>query len=234
MKLRLAIPLFAVLVSLGAAGAASAAQVGVVPSKSCYRAGEKPTFGGNGYTPNSTVSITSDGVRIDDPSDPVRTNGAGAFAASLTVGIPSGEKVKTYAATDEANPSITASIPLRISATDVALSPKSGKPGRKLRIRARGFTTGSRLYAHVRKGRRYRKNVKVGRLKGACHKIRTRRRLIKRGGGTGTYHVQFDTRRHYSRKTAVRVRYDVVVFRTFKSSAGASAASVGERWVRVR
>jgi hypothetical protein len=230
VKLRLAVSSIAVLASLGAAGAAHAATVGVSPARDCYRAGAKLAFFGNGYTPSSGVNITSDGDRIN--SQPVATNGAGAFAAELTVGIPSGERVKTYAATDIPNPSISASIPLRISATDVALSPRSGRPGRRMRIRARGFTTGRRLYAHVRRGRRYRKNIRIGRLRGACHKLRARRRLISSGAGPGTYRIQFDTRRRYSRRTAVRVRYDVVVFRTFRSNT-AGAASVGERWIRV-
>ncbi len=230
MKLRLAVSITALLAFATAASAAEAASVGVNPAKKCYRAGTKLGLFGTGYTPNGAVDITSDGATIGTG---IRTNATGGFLAELTVGIGSGEKVKTYAATDEPNPSITASLPLRITALDVGLSPKSGPPGRRLKIKARGFTTGRRLYAHVRKGRRYRKNVKVGRLKGACHKLKTRKKLIKRGGGTGTYHVQFDTRRHYSRKAAVRIRYDVFVFRTFKSGS-ASAASVGERWVRVR
>ncbi|HEY1359198.1 MAG TPA: hypothetical protein VGF21_12915 [Thermoleophilaceae bacterium] len=228
MKLRLAIATTVLLAFATGASAASAAGLGASPAKKCYRAGTKLELFGGGYTPNSSVSIASDGDGIGGAT----TNGVGGFLAELTVGIPSGEKTKIYTATDDVNPALKGTLPLRVTALDVSLSPKSGRPGRRLKIRARGFTTGSRLYAHVRKGRRYRKNVRVGRLKGACHTIKTRKKLIKRGGGTGTYHVQFDTKRHYSRKTAVRVRYDVFVFRTFKSGS-ASAASVGERWVRV-
>jgi hypothetical protein len=229
VKLRIAVSTIAVLASLGAAASANAATVAVSPVKQCYRAGSTVSFSGNGYTPNGAVNITSDGSQIGSAS----TNGTGAFLADLTVGLASGEKVKTYGAVDQFNPSLTASLQLRVSAVDVALSPKSGAPGRRMRIRARGFTTGRRLYAHVRKGRRYRKNIKVGRLKGACHKLRKRKRLISRGAGTGTYKVQFDTKRRYSSKTDPRVVYSVFVFRTFKSG-NASAASVGERWVRVR
>jgi hypothetical protein len=229
VKLRLAISTSALLASLGAAGAADAANVAVSPVKQCYRAGTTLQFSGNGYTPNAGVNITSDGSSIGGAA----TNGAGVFLADLGVGIPSGERVKTYAATDQFNPALTASLPLKITALDVALSPKSGRPGRRMRIRARGFTTGKRLYAHVRKGRRYRKNVRVGRLKGPCRKLKAKKRLISRRASTGTYKVQFDTKRRYSRRTEVRVRYNVFVFRTFRP-ASAGAASVGERWVRVR
>jgi hypothetical protein len=231
LKLRLALSITTLLAFATAASAAEAASLQVTPSQPCYAAGSELQMVGTGYTPSSTVHIDADGSTIGTG---IGTGAGGAFGAQLKVGLGSGEKVKTYSATDDANPATTASVPLRITATDVTVSPKSGKPGRRFRIRARGFLTGSRLYAHVRKGRSYRKNVKVGRLTGACHKLRARKRLIRRGGGTGKYLIQFDTKRRYSRETAVRVRFQVLVFRTFNSSNGASVASVGERWVRVR
>jgi hypothetical protein len=228
VKLRLAVSSIAVIGVLSAAATADAANLVVQPARDCYRDESKLLLLGGGFTPNGGVDITSDGSNIGSAG----TNGAGAFAAELTVRLASGERVKTYGAIDRSNAAITASIPLRITATDVALSPQRGRPGRRMRIRARGFTTGRTLYAHVRRGRRYRKNIRIGRLRGACHKLRARKRLIRRGAGTGTYRVQFDTRRRYSRRTQPRIRYDVTVFRVFGS--GASAASAGERWVRVR
>jgi hypothetical protein len=230
VKLRLAISSIAVIGSLTAAATADAATLAVQPTDDCYRDGSQPVLFGGGFTPNGGVDITSDGDRIN--AGPIPTNATGNFGAQLTVRLASGERVKTYSAIDRFNSSITASIPLRITATDVALSPRSGRPGRRMRIRARGFTTGRTLYAHVRRGRRYRKNIRVGRLRGACHKLRARKRLISRTARTGTYLVQFDTRRRYSRRTRPRIRYQVTVFRVFGS--GASAASVGERWVRAR
>jgi hypothetical protein len=228
VKLRLAISSIAVFAGLTVAASASAATLTVSPQRGCYRDGSKPLLFGSGYTPNGGVRITSDGDSIGN----VGTNAAGNFGAELTVRLASGERVKTYAATDLSNPANTASLPLRVSATDVAVSPQRGAPGRRMRIRARGFTTGRTLYAHVRRGRRYRRNIRVGRLRGACHKLRARRRLIRRGAASGRYLIQFDTRRRYSRRTRPRIRYQVTVFRVF--ATGASAASTGERWVRVR
>ena len=230
MKSRLAV-LPAALLLLAAPTSASAATLAVSPSKACYRSGERLAIGGTSYTPNGAVNVTSNG----SPIGSISTNPAGVFSGFLTVGLPSGEKVKTYAATDQTNPALTAAKALRVSALDVRVSPKNGRPGRRLHIRARGFTTGKRLYAHILRGKHYRRNVGIGRLKGACHRLNVRKRLFSSRSRSGTYKVQFDGRRHYSRKAKVKVRFRVVVYRTFHSAAAASAASAGgEAWTRGR
>jgi hypothetical protein len=92
----------------------------------------------------------------------------------------------------------------------VRVRPLNGAAGRKLRISAAGFTTGKRLYAHVvRRG--YRRNVLVGKLKGPCHTAKARRRVMPAALAPGRYKVQFDTRRRYSPKTKVWVRFRVTV-----------------------
>jgi hypothetical protein len=185
---------------LAAPASANAAALAAVPAKDCYRTGEKITLNGSGYTPNQTVTVTSDGKALgtDVP------DAAGNFSGDLTVGVPRGEKVKTYTATDQSNPAITASLKLRVSALTVNLKPKSGPPGRRFRIGARGFTTGKRLYAHIVKGK-FRRTVRVGRLTGPCHRITARKRLFPSTIGIGLYRVQFDTKRRYSRKTKVKI-----------------------------
>jgi hypothetical protein len=88
--------------------------------------------------------------------------------------------------------------------------PRNGAAGRLLRLKASGFTTGRRLFAHVvRRG--YRRDVRVGRLKGPCRTLSVRRRVLPSGLAAGVYTVQFDTKRRYSRKTKVRVRFSVTV-----------------------
>ena len=194
--------------------AASAAAVAVLPTKPCYRSGETLLIGGTQYTPNASVRITSDGAFIGS----VTTNESGAFQGTLRVGQRSGERTKNYTGTDLSNPANVASTALRVSALDVNVRPRSGRPGRRVRVRARGFTTGNRLYAHIVRGR-YRRNVRVGRLKGACRTLSARSRIFRRGTRPGRYTVQFDTRRRYSRRTAVRIRYSVVIFRRLRASA---------------
>jgi hypothetical protein len=165
---------------------------------------------GSGYTPGGGVSITSDGQSIGRTT----ADGAGNFGGRLTVASPT-QRVKTYTATDQANTANTASVPLTISPLDVNLAPRNGPPGRRLRIVARGFTTGRTLYAHVVRGRS-RSNVRIGTLRGPCRRLRVRRRIFRGTARPGTYTVQFDTRRRYSPDTRVRVRFRVAVFPVFR------------------
>jgi hypothetical protein len=206
-------PLVAALtaaVGLAAPAAADAAALTGTPAKPCYRAGESVTLAGSGYTPNGVVSITSDGAPLGtDVAD-----GAGNFSGALRVGVPSGEKVKTYAASDQSNPANTASVQLRISALAVNLRPRTGRPNRRFRIGARGFTTGRTLYAHVVRGA-FRRTVRIGRLKGPCRKISARKRLFPGSIATGRYRVQFDTRRRYRRGTKVKIVRGFQVTRRF-------------------
>jgi hypothetical protein len=198
---------------LALAPAAQAATVSVSPQKPCYRSGELIGMAGSGYAPGGAVDITSDGESIGSTT----ADGAGNFGGTLEVASPI-ERIKTYAATDRSNPANTASAPLRISPFGVSVSPRNGAPGRRLRIVARGFTTGRRLYAHVVRGRR-RSNVRVGRLRGPCRRLRVRRRLFPGNVRPGVYTVQFDTRRRYSSRTKVRIRFSVTIFRVFGSRA---------------
>jgi hypothetical protein len=223
----LAIAVAGAAAALAAPAAAGAAVMSVGPQKQCYRAGEQLAIFGNGFSPNGGVNVSRDGV----PVGSVSTNPAGVFAGRLTLGGPGrGERVFGYTAVDRANPFNRASIPLRVSAIRVWVRPARGTPGRPLRIKARGFTTGRTLYAHIRRGRRYRRNMRIGRLRGACATVSRRKTVFRRGTRTGTYLVHFDARRRFTRSNPIRVSFRVRVFRRSRASA-ATAASVGERWV---
>jgi hypothetical protein len=213
------------LLSLAAPAAAGAASMGVAPQRPCYRSGQHLFFAGTGFSPTGGVRIASDGAGIGS----LPTDQQGAFAGVLTPALRAGERVKSYTATDQANPAITASLPLRVSALDVKVRPRSGRPGRKVRLRARGFTNSKTLYSHVVRGR-YRRTVRVGSLKGACHTKRARKRVFSRGTSTGSYIVQFDGRRKYRKKTRVKVRFRVFVFRAGRHGR-ASAAQTS--WLRL-
>ena len=224
MKIRLAIVSVTAAAWLALPSAAAATGVLVNPQKPCYYSGQKVTFGGNGFSPNGSVKVTSDGAQIGILSTDVN----GVFNGILTVGQPKGQKTKAYAATDLANPALTASLNLTVSALDVNVRPRSGRPGRRLRINARGFVGSRNLYAHVLRGHT-RRNVRIGRLKGDCGLLKKRKRVFSNGARSGTYTVQFDGKRHYSRKTKPRVRFRVFVFRRLRPSA----AAAGTNWVRL-
>jgi hypothetical protein len=188
--------------------AASAAELTVSPEKRCYRSGEKVNLVGTGFTPLNTVTVTRGGTAFD----PLGTDANGAFTGVLTLFLGSGRETRTYTATDDSNPSLTASAQITVSAVRVGLKPANGAPGRIMTITARGFTTGPVLWAHVRH-RGSGRNVKVGRLTGACGGLKTRKRLLPQNAALGVHTIQFDTFRRYRAKRAVSDRFTVSVTR---------------------
>jgi hypothetical protein len=213
------------ILSLAAPASASAAAISVLPQRSCYRSGQALILTGTGFSPGAGVEVTSNGARVAT----LGTNPQGAFTGVLTPALRSGETVKTYAATDQANPAISASIPLKVSALDVKVRPRSATPGRKLKLTARGFTNSKTLYAHVVRGR-YRRTVRVGTLGGPCHTEESRKPVFSRSTSAGSYIVQFDGSKRYRKKTKVRVRFRVFVFR---SSRRGRASTAGADWTRL-
>lgn len=201
---------------VAAPASAHAAALAVSPVKPCYRSGELVGLAGSGYTPNGGVSISSDG----SPLGTAAADGNGVFSGRLTVAMASGERVRNYTATDQSNGANTATISLRVSAFSLTVRPSRFVPGAFFRVRARGFTTGGRLYVHIVRGRSSR-NVALGRLRGACRTLSARKRLFPRGSRFGTYTVQFDTKRRYSSTTAVRKRYSAVLYPTGARAAAA-------------
>jgi hypothetical protein len=208
------LPVAAALVALAAPSAASAAELTVSPQKRCYSSGESVNLVGSGFSPTTSagdpraVNITRDGTLVGS----LDTNASGAFNGVLTLAQNRGRQTKTYTATDGADSSLTASRQITVSAVRVSLRPGSGRPGRRLRINASGFTTGKTLWAHVVKGRSKR-HVKIGRLKGACGGLQARRRLLSHSAALGVYTIQFDTFRRYNPKRPIRDRYTITVRR---------------------
>jgi hypothetical protein len=205
---RIAVPVAALAAALLGASAAEAATLSATGTKSCYRAGDTLTLTGTGYSPGAPVNITLGGHELTG-TDPV-ADAAGNFTVPLTVGNLRGVSQRTLVASDTTNPAITATTQFLGSALVVGVRPRNGTAGRRLRIRASGFTTGKRLYAHILR-RGYRRNVFIGKLKGPCHTLRVRKQVLTAGTPNGVYAVQFDTRRRYSKKTKVWYGFRVTV-----------------------
>lgn len=206
MKSRTAVlPTLAALV-LAAPGAAPAATLSV--DKPCYGAGERVQFSGTGYTPNGSVALSVSGQQLGLSS----ANPVGEFAASLGAPAIDGKQhTDIFTATDQTNLSLTASVPVLLTTLSVKVTPKNGDPSNPKRIVARGFTTGTTLYAHVRRGKS-RRNVRIGRLKGACKTLDVKRRLFSPDAKPGVYRVQFDAKRRYSANATPQFGFLVTVF----------------------
>lgn len=206
MRRSAAVAAAAAALALGASASAQAATLTVAGTKSCYRAGDALIVSGTGFTPGGPVSFTLENENLGS----LTADASGNITAPLTVGTLRGIRPRTLIATDATNPANVAQAQFLGSALRVSVRPRNGAAGRLLRLKASGFTTGKRLYAHVLR-RKYRRNVFIGRLKGDCRTLSVRRRVLPTGLAPGVYTVQFDTKRRYSKKTQVRVRFSVTV-----------------------
>jgi hypothetical protein len=194
------------LATLALPSTTHAASLTTKPAKPCYRSGETVSFLGSGFTPSSSANLTRDGTFMQ----PIPTDGTGQFDAELGLRLDQGVQRRTYTATDVSDPTVSASAPVTVSAVGVALSPTTGSVSRRFRIRARGFTTGDILWAHiVHEGAK--RHVKIGALRGDCHNLRTRRRLLSQRARLRRHRIQFDTFRRYRRGRAVKAVYTISV-----------------------
>jgi len=211
VRLRSAVAL-AVLVILGAAASGASAQ-GLAPqlnaSYPCYGSGESLLLTGSGFTPQELVALTVSGQQLGT----VDTDSDGGFSARVEA--PTGlfgTILLRFSAIDRAQPEVRVGTDVRITSTDVIVTPAVGSPSRLRRIRAWGFFEERAIYAHVkRRGARHARNIRLGVPSGACGRLDTRRRLFPSGVRPGTYTLQFDTLRHYYPNLASGISYVVAV-----------------------
>jgi hypothetical protein len=201
-------------VALAAPASASAATLTVDPVRACYLEQARVQLIAEGYTPNGWVDFTRDGNLVRS----LQASAAGQIQGNLTLpGLIMRQRPLTYVATDQTDPARTAQVTLLTTAVDVRVTPKNGPPNRLLRIRARGFRSGSTLWAHVRRVKRRgggpvrARTVRIGRVRGPCWTANVRRRLFRRGTAAGRYRVQFDNFRRY--KPIRRIEYDELFVR---------------------
>jgi hypothetical protein len=215
--MKLVVAALATVATATAAGpaVAQAATLAADPDLRCYPDGSSVFLPGEGFTPNARVDFSRDGVPLAaDP--PIVADAAGQVSANLTLPeFLKGQRTLDYLATDTANPANTAALSLVATATDVTLKPERGEPERLLRIGARGFFGGGKsLWAHIVRKRSGRvRNVKIGRIKRPCKKVKTKRRLFTAEAASGAYRVQFDAFRRYRKKRRYRSIFNVTIFR---------------------
>jgi len=196
------------IATLAAPSAAQAASLTAQPAKSCYRSGATVHFIADGFTAGNQVDLSRNGIFFTS----IFADGAGRFDAALRLLQDQRREVRTYTATDSGNQGLSASVPVTVSPVNVGLSPGTGAVSRRFRIHANGFTTGRTLWAHV-VHKRSKRHLKIGRLRGACHDLRARRRLLRKNARFGRHRIQFDTFRRYRANRPVKTTYTIRVVR---------------------
>jgi hypothetical protein len=207
------------------AGPAQAATLSVDPAQRCYLEGSRVLLPGSGYTPNQPVEFTRDG----NPLGTIMADASGSLLGDLMLpGFPSGQQELTYRGTDTANPANFAEVTLLVTSLNVGVSPKNGAAARRLTIKARGFFGGKTLWAHItREGGGARataaRNLRVGRLKGACKKVSAKKRFFSASTRPGLYRIQFDTFRRYKAKRELEFEIVMSVTRVFRPAGVATS-----------
>ena len=229
---RIAVPALLALAVCAVPASASAATL--APGKTCFGDGDPITLGGTGYTPGAPVTVAADGRQFNGA---LTSTATGTIAGRLLpFSLVAGRTQNSvFTATDTRNPANVGRTTVTRARLRVTVSPANASPRSNRRFRARGFTAGTTLYRHIVRGGAV-SNGRMARLKGACRSASVKKRLFRRSAKSGTYRVQFDTKRSYSSKTLQRVRFRVRVYRTVRraNSASAAAAGAGEVWTQVR
>jgi hypothetical protein len=198
------------------------------PPKACYLTGEQVAFSGGGFTPSGPVDIKVDGTSLGQiVADP-----AGNIANVVRLGTMRGAKSHALVATDLTNPALVSSASYLGTRNRVTVKPDNARAGTPRTIRGWGFLAGPRVYMHVR-GNGYRSDKRIAKSQAPCGTFAVRKVIVPAGAGIGTYNVQFDAKRRYSKKTRPRVRGTM---RVSPRASGARAAAFaglggGESWL---
>jgi hypothetical protein len=219
----------------GMAGTAHAQSVTITPPKACYLTGETISFSGSGYTAAGAVDVTLDGSSLGQ----LTADAGGNIAGEIGLGTMRGVKTHALTATDTTNPALTSTASFVGTTLRVTVKPANAKAGRKLRIRGQGFLAadgspaGRNLFMHVRGPGRYKADGRVGKLNAPCGSFAARRRIVPPTADRGTYRVQFDTARRFSKKTRPRFEGRMTVFTRAARVSLFDGADLARRWTSV-
>jgi hypothetical protein len=195
-------------------GPAAAAQAGTVTlDKPCYTPGSPIVVTGAGFTPSTGVTLTGDGVFGQATTDPT-----GAFQAPVaapptgnTGAKPSDVATWTLTVNDPASPVNNAAAQYQVA----NFAADRGKPRDPRTVRKwyfSGFPTGSTVYAHFRYKGKTVSNYRMGQAAGPCGLLSKRAPGIPGHVHTGTYTLQIDTRKTYSKATEPKLGGTIRVF----------------------
>lgn len=193
---------------------ASAQAATLEAARSCYPIGGDAVITGSGFAPESPMSFTVNG-------DPLPANVTSDEAGDVRVtyrNLPrtATERRLVIRATDAEDTSAQTTVyvtrELRVTA-----NPDSSPNVRRWRavFSLWGFGRGRAYIHYLNPKGRLKKTVRLGRLLGPCGRLRsTKRRVMPfKDPAFGYWHLQFDTRRRYSRNTPRKRVIPVRVYR---------------------
>lgn len=194
------------LLAVLAAPAAAQAVPTIQPLKPCYvtaltAAGpqsEGVQITAGGFTPNSNVDLTIDGVLVPGGDD-LKTGVSGELTAEIEAPfVESARRPFTVTLTETTNAANSVSATAESTALGVSLKPETARPSKRIRFKGLGFTADKPIYAHYLRKGKLRKTVRMARKPRACGGFRTHRRQFPmRNPKLGRWTLQFDQRRRF-------------------------------------
>ncbi|MEA2186099.1 MAG: hypothetical protein QOK16_1110 [Solirubrobacteraceae bacterium] len=175
----------------------------------------------SGFTPGSLVTIKSapKGSMTPEYLASGTADPAGNFATTVYPPSfnPFSRNLQTFGlfATDNVNPALVAAAVYQQVKPGYTTNPSTGKPTRSAIHTVRGFPTGKNTYLHFRFQGATKRNVKLGKTKGACGIVSKRLPLLPTRSRPGTWTVYVDQAASYSRSTQPQLKYSFVITRTF-------------------
>jgi len=212
--LRRAVLTVAALSAAAALPAAASAAL-LRTDRGCYTRNQTVRVNGSGFTPGVRHPVTLDGRPFGGLTADALGRVDGYFASPRPLAGRTSRRVVWLGMTDGADPARFAAVAFRVVHTDVAITPRQVTPG-LVNYSALGFTSGRDLYIHYLRRGRYQRTVRLGRLSGACHTLRTRAAMFPfRPVRPGVWRLVFDTSRRYSPYFRPSFSFDAPVTITF-------------------
>ncbi len=186
--------------------AQTAAAETVEVDRECYSRGDTATATLSGMPPGETIALNLD---IDVVAE-VPIDAAGNGSATFTV--PKGRPPLPVKVRAQISLDVLAETSLRLDVPFVKMSPSRAKPTSRVTYRLSGFARSGPIYAHVVRGRKRLRRVRLGTPKTTCGQLVKRiTQLPLKRPRKGTYVVQFDQQRRYMAKRRGSVRRTVRV-----------------------
>jgi len=181
--------------------------------KSCYPNGGKARLVGSGFAPDSPIQFAVNGRTL---TANVTSDGEGDVVVSYTPPTTQSETKLVIRATDSEDTSARTTIFVTKERL-VTADPSSSSNVRTWRavFRLFGFGRGNGFIHYVNPNGKFKKTVKLGRMRGPCGRLKSSRRRVMpfRNPQFGVWKLQFDTHRRF-RKHARDTR--VIPVRVFR------------------
>jgi len=196
------------------ASPAGAAAATLDASRSCYFNKHVAHLTGTGFAPDSPITFTVNGETV---SQSVVSDSAGEVRVTYDPPrVRTRQRKLVIEATDSEDTSASTRIVVSRRRQVIASSDRTPNVRTwRAVFRLFGFRRGRAYIHYVNPNGRHKKTVRLGRLRGACGKLKTEERRVMPFPNPqfGRWRLQFDTRRRFDRDTKNRRVIPVRIYR---------------------